>query len=173
MGLSYYYKFSAPAAKSSEELGEFLKGVEEKAKSAGFGPTLLLNAQFDSAERRKFVRRLTTGLAVDDPRLKGVAILKEEQVWEHDPHNGSCHLLPDSGVLLILTDEQGCESAFGFFKYRDRIKDINGKTLAETRMDGRWYFSDFVDSPDPRFREIVRLFARAGFLEADKDEFAG
>ncbi len=38
-------------------------------------------------------------------------------------------------------------------------------------LAGRWHLSQFVDSPDPRFREIVHLFAEAGFLESEKDEF--
>jgi len=42
----------------------------------------------------------------------------------------------------------------------------------ETAVGDRWYFRDFVDSPDPRFRKIVKRFADAGYLEAERDEFA-
>jgi hypothetical protein len=35
----------------------------------------------------------------------------------------------------------------------------------------KWFFHDFVDSPDPRFRKIVKRFAEAGCVEAQKDEF--
>ena len=36
----------------------------------------------------------------------------------------------------------------------------------------RRFFRDFEDSPDPRFRRIIRRFAEAGFLEAKQDEWA-
>ena len=45
------------------------------------------------------------------------------------------------------------------------------QALAETGLAGRWHLSQFVDSPDMRFREIVRLFAKGGFVESEKDEF--
>jgi len=80
-------------------------------------------------------------------------------------------LLPTRGVLLLLTDDRGCETAFGFFQFAEAVKDIHGRTLAETGLAGRWYFRDFVDSPDPRFRNIVKQFASAGYLEAEQDEF--
>jgi len=41
----------------------------------------------------------------------------------------------------------------------------------ETAVGDRWYFRDFVDSPDPRFRKIVKRFADAGYVEAENDEF--
>lgn len=86
-------------------------------------------------------------------------------------HKGSCHLLPSSGVVLVVTDELGCETLFGFFQFAESVKDVHGKNLAETGLAGRWHLNQFVDSPGPRFREIVRLFAQAGFLESEKDEF--
>ena len=171
MGLSYYYTLAAPAAAGAEDLTAFLKGVEKEAQRMGFEPTLVLNATFDTPERRRFVRRLTTGFFIEDERLKGVALPADAAVWEHNPHDGSCHLLPSKGVVLVVTDEQGCETLFGFFQYAESVKDVHGRTLAETGLAGRWHLSQFVDSPDPRFREMVRLFAEAGFLESEKDEF--
>jgi hypothetical protein len=171
MGLSYYYTLAAPATASAEELTTFLKRVEKEAKRMGFQPTLVLNAVFDTQERRQFARRLTTGLPIEDERLKGVALPADAAVWEHDPHEGTCHLLPTNGVVLVVTDEQGCETLFGFFQYPENVKDVHGRTLAETGLSGRWHLSQFVDSPDTRFREIVRLFTKAGFLESEKDEF--
>ena len=161
MGLSYYYTLAAPAT----------AGVEKEAQRMGFEPTLVLNATFDTLERRRFVRRLTIGFPIEDERPKGVALPSDAAVWEHDPHDGSCHLLPSKGVVLLVTDEQGCETLFGFFQYAKSVKDVHGRTLAETGLAGRWHLSQFVDSPDPRFREVVRLFAEAGFLESEKDEF--
>jgi hypothetical protein len=171
MSLSYYFTFTAPATAAAGELTAFLKGVEREAQRLGFRPTLVLDAAFDTPERRQFARRLTTGFHVEDERLKGVALPGDAAVWEHDPHEGSCRLLPTRGVVLVATDEHGCETAFGFFQYAEAVKDIHGRTLAETGLAGRWHFSEFVDSPDPRFREIVRLFAEGGFLEREKDEF--
>ena len=34
-----------------------------------------------------------------------------------------------------------------------------------------WFFRDFVDSSDPRFRSIVSLFEKAGYVQKVKDEF--
>jgi hypothetical protein len=171
MGLSYYYTLAAPATSSAEDLTAFLKGVEKEAQHMGFGPTLVLSATFDTPERCRFARRLTTGFFIEDERLKGVALPADAAVWEHNPHEGTCHLLPANGVILVVTDKRGCETLFGFFRYAASVKDFNGRTLAETGLAGRWHLSQFVDSPDPRFREIVRLFAEGGFLESQKDEF--
>lgn len=171
MGLSYYYTLTAPADASAEDLTAFLKGVEKEAQRLGFAPTLVLHATFDTPERRRFARQLTTGFFIEDERLRGVALPAEAAVWEHNPHDGSCHLLPSQGVVLVITDDQGCETVFGFFQFAASVMDIHGRTLAETGLAGRWHLSQFLDSPDPRFREIVRRFADAGFLESDRDEF--
>jgi len=137
----------------------------------GFGKTLVLDAAFDTEERRQFARRLTTGLFLQDERLRGIAVPANPGVWEHNQQDGSCHLLPERGVILVITDEQDCETVFGFYQYPGSVKDIHGRTLAETNLTGGWYFSDFVDRPDPRFRKLVRLFAEKGFLRDQKDEF--
>lgn len=171
MGLSYYYTLAAPATVGAEELTAFLKRVEKEAKRMGFQPTLVLNAVFDTKERRHFARRLTSGVFLEDERLKGVSLPADAAVWEQDPHGGTCHLLPANGVVLVVTDEQGCETLFGFFQYAETIKDVHGRTLAETGLAGRWHLSQFVDSPDVRFREIVRLFAEAGYLASERDEY--
>lgn len=97
MSLSYYFTFTAPANTASDELATFLRRVEKEAQRMGFAPTTVLNVPFDTAERRQFARRLTIGLPLEDERLKGVAIPETAGVWEHDPHGGSCHLLPERG----------------------------------------------------------------------------
>jgi hypothetical protein len=74
-------------------------------------------------------------------------------------------------VVLILTDEHQRETIFGFFKFPAEITDIHGKPIAETGLKNRWISRDFVNSPDPRFRKIIRRFADAGFLESERDEF--
>ena len=110
MSLSYYFTFTAPAIATADELTAFLKGVEKEAQRMGFRPTVVLNVPFDTAERRQFARRLTTGFRIEDERLKGVALPGAAAVWEHNPRDGSCHLLPTRGVVLVVTDEHGCET---------------------------------------------------------------
>jgi hypothetical protein len=171
MSLSYYYSFVAPANTSATSLKELLIRLEQEAQRMGFYPTLVLDAPFDTPERREFARRLTTGVRVEDQRLKNAILPADTAVWEHDEREGTCHVLPTHGVVLVVTDEHGCETVFGFFRYPETVKDIKGRVIAETRSSGDWQFSDFVDSPDPRFRKIVRLFADAGFLASEKDEF--
>ena len=146
--------------------------MEQLAKSLGFNPTTVLNVLFDTMERRKFARRLGGSFTVHDERLKGVALPAEGQVRDHDPVSGECRLIPERGVVLVLTDERGCESCFGFFKFPEKILDIHGKIIAKTGFDCAWAYRDFVDSPDPRYRKIVEQFEAAGFAKQVKDEFA-
>lgn len=172
MGLSYFFSFSAPAQTKAADLERFLKTVERKAKTMGFEPTMVLDAAFDTPERQEFARRLVTGYPVEDDRLKGVALPASGTLWHHDQTNGTARVIPSRAVVLVLTDEQHCETIFGFFKYPKVVPDVNGRTLAETGLDDRWISRDFVDSPDARFRKIVAMFANAGFLESEKDEYA-
>jgi hypothetical protein len=58
MSLSYHFTFSAPATATADELLEFLKSVESDAKGMGFKPTMVLEAVFDTPERREFARRV-------------------------------------------------------------------------------------------------------------------
>jgi hypothetical protein len=60
---------------------------------------------------------------------------------------------------------------FGFLKYPGALKDLNGRDVVPTGIGYRWIFRDFVDSPDARFRKIVKRFAGAGYVEAERDEF--
>jgi hypothetical protein len=172
MGLSYHYKFSAPKSVPAAELESFVKQVEAEAKRIGFKPTTVFNAVFTTAEEKQFARRLTTGLFVEDERLKGVTLLDESKVGSLDRNNGSCRVIPEKGVMLVVADERGCETVFGFLFYPDSLTDINGKELAALPSKGRWIFRDFVDSPDIRYRQIVKMFAQAGFVEEELDEFA-
>ena len=56
--------------------------------------------------------------------------------------------------------------------YPKELRDLNGRVLLATPCSDRWLFRDFVDSPDPRYRKIVKMFAEAGFMESEKDELA-
>lgn len=170
MGLSYYYTFSAPAETTSADLKAFLLGVESTARRLGFHPTMVLDADFDTPERLAFARRLTMGLPLEDARLRQARII-DAAVWEHGAHCGTCHVLPRKGVFLAVTDESGCETLFGFFQYPEVVKDSGGRVVAESRLVGRWHFEQFVDSPDPRYRTIVGLFAGVGYLTSERDEY--
>jgi hypothetical protein len=103
--------------------------------------------------------------------LKGVVILREGQVWDHNPVRGECRVIPEQGVVLVVTDERACETIFGFFRFPAVLKDINGAALVSTGLGDRWIFRDFIDSPDPRFRELVKHFAQAGYVDSENDEF--
>jgi hypothetical protein len=172
MGLTYYFSFTAPTETTAGDLERFLKTVERKAKTLGFEPTMVLDATFDTPERKEFARRLVTGYAVEDDRLKGVVLPMSGMLWHHDQTNGTARVIPTRAVVLVLTDEHCRETIFGFFKYPAEILDVNGKQLVRTGLDDRWISRDFVDSPDPRFRIIVAMFAEAGFLETENDEYA-
>ncbi|MCL4179713.1 MAG: hypothetical protein KJ072_18440 [Verrucomicrobia bacterium] len=173
MGLSYHYSFCAPGMTSAEKLLEFLKAVEADAEKMGFEPTLVLSAEFDTVERREFARRLTTGFHLENAKLKGVFVLRDGQVWRHDLVHGDCWVIPERGTVLVVTDEQGRETVFGFFQYPAGLKDLNGLEVVPTGIGERWIFRNFVDSPDPRFRKIVKRFADAGYLDSERDEFSG
>ena len=171
MGLSFLFTFSAPAETKPEDLLKFLRAVEEESKKLGFNPTMVLNATFDTPERREFARRLTTGYPVEDERLKGVSLVAEGQLWHHSQQSGTARVIPIRGVIMVLTNERQCEAVFGFLQYPEEIKDLNGKTIAVTGLGGRWFHRDFIDSPDPRYRKIVKRFKEAGYVEAEEDEF--
>jgi len=172
MSLSYHYSFSAPKTVAASELEHFLKNVELAAKKIGFQPTTVINAVFHTAEEKQFARQLTTGLFIEDPRLVGVTLIDESKIWSYNRVNGSCRVIPEKGELLVVTDERGCETVFGFLWYPDRLTDINGKVLTVLPSNGHWCYRSFVNSPDPRYREIVSMFAKAGYMESEHDEFA-
>ena len=171
MGLSYHFTLAAPATKTAVELEIFLKGVEADAKAMGFAPTLVVNAEFDTPERWEFVRRTVRGIHIEDERLKGVVLPDERQVWDFSANLGHGRIAPERAVILVLTDERGCETVIGFAWYPAALRDIHGKALVEVPEGGRWFFRDFVDSGDPRYRQIVKQFADAGYVEAERDEF--
>lgn len=172
MGLTYHYKFTAPGNVAARKLQTFIRKVEIAAKKMGFDPTLVLNGKFDTPERRSFARRLTSGHPIEDERLKGVTLLDERSVWNYSPTIGTCRVIPEKAVLLLVKDEKGSETSFGFFRYPAQIKDINGKVLAETGLGDRWTFQEFIKTPDKRYRQIVKMFADAGYVEVETDDYA-
>lgn len=172
MGLSYHFAFSAPGDAPAEALLAFLRSVEADARRMGFGPTLVLDAAFDTPARRRFARRVVRGIHVADDRLRGAAQPAPGLAWDFSPGLGHCRLAPGRAVILVVTDRRGRETVFGFARYPAVLRDIGGRELLETPVGDRWLFRDSVDSPDPRYRQIVRRFAEAGYLEAERDEFA-
>ena len=172
MSLSFYYEFGAPAEMSAAHLEEFLRDVERDAKSIGFKPTMVLNVSFDTPSRREFASRLGGSFTLQDDRLKGISIPDSGQLRDHDPVTGECRLIPSHGVVFVVTDKQCCEACFGFLKFPEHISDIHGAIIANTGLEGRWWFRDFVSSPDPRYREIVSRFKASGFAIRVRDEFA-
>ena len=172
MGLSFFYEFTAPAEMPASELEAFLHDVQREAQSLGFDPTIVLNVPFDTPERREFANRLGGNFTLQDERLKGVAIPAPGQLRNHDLGSGECRVIPEHGVVLVVTDAKDCEACFGFFKSPAHIFDIHGAVLAATGRDGRWWFRDFVDSPEQRYRTIVTQFQERGFVRRVKDEFA-
>ena len=52
MGLTYHFEFKAAATETPENLERFLRLVEVEAKAMGFRPTMVLNATFDTTERK-------------------------------------------------------------------------------------------------------------------------
>lgn len=171
MALSYYFTFTAPASVPAGELEAFLRGVDAEAQRVGFSPTIVINGEFSAPEQRQFARRITHGILVTDPRLKGVAPVDSSQVWDYDRERGECRVIPQHGVLLVVTDEGGNETPFGFLRYPRLLVDANGRELAAVPHEGRWHFQNFVDTPDKRYRAIVRMFADGGYLESESDEY--
>jgi hypothetical protein len=172
MGLSYHYAFSAPDTTPADALVDFLQEVEGDAKAMGFDPVLVLDAAFDTPERQKFARQLTTGARLESDKLKGVVLLRDGQVWNHDAVMGSCRVIPKRGVVLVVTDKQRRETVFGFFQFPATLKDLNGNAVVETGAGNGWTYRNFVDSSDPRYRQLVKRFADAGYVESEKDEYA-
>jgi hypothetical protein len=170
MALTYHFGFAAPAAKTAEELEEFLLNVEGDARLMGFAPTVVVNGPFDTPERREFARRTARGLVVEDSRLAGVE-LAEDACWSRGDASGFCRLAPEHGVFLVVTDAQQRESVFGFFRHPRVIRDRTGRTVMEVPDGGAWVSGGFVCSPDHRYRAIVRRFAEAGYLKSEHDEF--
>ena len=162
MGLDYHYSFKAPATITRETLERFLRTVQNLAESLGFSPCVVKAVPFDTEERQSFARRLTTGEEFQSDVFKGIDVV---EAYQSDPDTGRVRLLPEEGAFLVVTDERGNEIVFGFFRYPDEIRG------EETGFCG-WMFRDWVTSPDPRYRRIVRAFADAGFLDEERDEYA-
>ena len=172
MGLTYHCAFKAPTTTTAATLEAFLRIVEGKAKAMGFAPTAVINGAFNTDEQRRFARLLTTGLRIEHDSLKGVTLLDPRLVWSHDPIEGSCRVIPKHAVVLVVTDQHGMETVFGFLAYPKALLDVNGRTMILIPDQEQWTYRGHIKSSDPRFRNIVKCFEEAGYLESVKDEFA-
>ena len=170
MGLRYHFKFSAPLSIPAEDLEQFLKSVEADARELGFHPTLVINAPFNTKDRRAFAHRASLDCLVQEKNLIGAALGTDAPIWGFDPKLGRCHLFPERAVLLILTDESQNEKIFGFALFPEVLRDGTGRELLATRLGGRWSFNVSLDDGDERYQSIARRFGEAGFLEAEWHE---
>lgn len=171
MGLSYHYSFRAPASATAESLANFLGGVEDDARLMGFEPTIVVYGPFDSPERRDFARRVARPLAVEDSRLRN-AHFPEGVCWAFIREAGVCRLAPREGAVLVVTDDRGREAVFGFFRFPENVHDVEGREIIRFPEASCWSSGACIDSPDPRYRGIVRRFREAGYLADEHDEFA-
>ena len=173
MGLTYYYRFRANKACKTDALHAFLTGVEVMAKARGFSPTGVLQLKFETAEQRVFARRLGASFVVGSDDFKGIAAAGQDSSFGYTPSAGSRRLIPEAAVVLVVTDEQKREACFGFLRFPAEGVHSDGKKCTPLPWNGDWIFHDFINTPDPRFREIVKAFADAGFLEEERDDFGG
>ena len=158
MGLNFSFKLSAAQTVTAAELKRFLKSVETDAKTMGFEPTDVFVAEFKTQEQIEFARSIHVLFPIRDEKLKGVTLLSPEQVLDYQPSIGRCRVLPQQAVVLLVTDERKNETVFAFARYPKTLVDLNGRVLVEIPFGGCWHFEDFIQSPDPRFRKIIKRF---------------
>lgn len=171
MGLTYTFTFTASASVTGAKLRGFLKSVEADAQKMGFEPTIVFTATFSTPEQREFARRIHVLLPVQDSKLEGDIRLSQEQVVDFIPSAGRCRVVPERAEVLVITDERGRETVFGFARYPEVLKDTDGRPLVQIPEGRGWIFSNFVQSSDPRYRDIVKRFSEAGYLRSENDDY--
>ena len=161
------YQFRAPAETPAAELESFLRRVESEAQRLGFGPTAVINVQFDTAERAMVARRLAGALWLERERLHCPEPLDLTRYLTKD---GLTLPPPLGGVLLIVANESGDEACFGFMRYPESIQTGDGSVVVESGLGRSWFFENFVQTPDPRYRSLVQMFVEAGFAAKIHDD---
>jgi hypothetical protein len=63
---------------------------------------VVLDEALDTQNRQKFARQLTTGSRSVSEKLAGVVLLREGQVWHHEPEQGEGYTVPEKIVRSIL-----------------------------------------------------------------------
>jgi hypothetical protein len=111
---------------------------------------------------------------VADGRIKSADFSSDPAVWRQDREAGECGVYPTNGVILVVVNEAGHETTFGFLEFPPSIAGVaedGSKVPIENPVGADWKFHQRVQSPDPRYRALVRVFADAGFLESEEDEY--
>jgi len=174
MSLYFEYEFKAPASTPVEELKSFLTEVGSRALDLGFSNAATVDCVFRSVDQLDFARRVCILPWVADERIKSADFSSDPAVWRQDREAGECGIYPTSGVILVVVNEAGHETTFGFLKFPPSIVGIaedGSKVLIEDPVRSDWRFHQRVQSPDPRYRALVRDFADAGFLASEEDDY--
>lgn len=174
MSLNFDYEFKAPATTPIEELKSFLTDVGSHALDLGFANSATVNCVFRSVDQLDFARRVCVLPWVADGRIKSADFSSDPAVSRQDREAGECSVYPTSGVILVVVNEAGHEATFGFLKFPlsiAGIADDGSRVLVEPPGWSDWQFHQRVQSPDPRYRALVRDFADAGFLASEEDEY--
>jgi len=171
MSLNLHYEFRAPATTPVEELKSFLSEVGAHALDLGFVNAVTVNCVFRSVDQLDFARRVCLLPWITDERIKSADFSSDPAVFREA---GECSVYPASGVILVVVNEAGHEATFGFLKFPLTISgmaDDGSRVLVEQPGGSDWQFQQRVQSPDPRYRALVRDFANAGFLESEEDDY--
>ena len=174
MSLDYHYEFRAPEAMPVAELKSFLAKVGKHALELGFSNAVTIDCVFRSVDQLDFARRICVLPWVEDERLKTVDFSTDPAVHRQDRELGECGVFPVHGVVLVVVNETGLETTFGFLKFPPAIEgmtDVGSRVRIENPVGADWRFGQRVQSPDPRYRALVRDFAEAGFLASEEDEY--
>ena len=174
MSLNLYYEFRAPATTPVEDLKSFLSEVGAHALDLGFVNAVTVNCVFRSVDQLDFARRVCLLPWITDERIKSADFSSDPAVSRQDREAGECSVYPTSGVILVVVNEAGHEATFGFLKFPQTITGIaedGSRGLIEPSGYSDWHFQQRVQSPDPRYRTLVRDFADAGFLVSEEDEY--
>jgi hypothetical protein len=174
MSLNFYYEFRATATTPVEELKSFLSEVGAHALDLGFVNAVTVNCVFRSVDQLDFARRVCLLPWITDERIKSADFSSDPAVFRQDRGAGECSVYPTSGVILVVVNEAGHEATFGFLKFPPSIAGVaedGSRVLIENPVGSDWKFHQRVQSPDPRYRALVRDFADAGFLASEEDDY--
>jgi hypothetical protein len=174
MSLDYHYEFRAPALMPVETIRTFLSKVGSHALAMGFIDAVFVDCAFQSDEQRHFARRICDLPWVRDERLQSADFSSDPAVRRLDSGAGECGVFPVSGVILVVVNETGLETTLGFLRFPQSLTGTAGdgeRVSIQDPVGTDWQFRHRVQSPDPRYRALVRDFAEAGFLVMEKDEF--
>lgn len=174
MSLDYYYEFKAAPSKPIEDLRSFLTEVGREALELGFATAVTVDSVFRSVDQLEFARRVCLLPTLTDARLKTADFSADPSVYRQDCEEGECGIFPVDGILLIVVNQAGLETTFGFLRFPKLIigLDDNGTEIrVEYPVGPEWQFQQWVRSPDPRYRKLVALFAADGYLAVERDDY--